>query len=48
MYVSLATNLSGMYSYEREALNYVPYYGALGETIICNNAQFKNVRMQKK
>lgn len=48
MYVSLATNLSGMYSYEREALNYVPYYGALGETIICNNAQFKKCANAKE
>lgn len=31
MYVSLATNLSGAYSYEQEAVNYIPYYGYLGE-----------------
>ena len=48
MYVSLATNLSGMYSYEREALNYVPYYGSLGETIVCNNAQFKKCANAKE
>lgn len=48
MYVSLATNLSGMYSYEREALNYVPYYGSLGETLMCNNAQFKKCANAKE
>lgn len=31
MYVSLATNLSGSYSYEKEAVNYTSYYSWLGE-----------------
>ena len=40
MYVSLATNLSGTYSYESEASNYIPYYSYLGETTRYNK-QFK-------
>ena len=40
MYVSLATNLSGKYSYESEASNYIPYYSYLGESTKYNK-QFK-------
>lgn len=40
MYVALATNLSGSYSYESEASNYTPYYSHLGESNAYNK-QFK-------
>lgn len=33
MYVALATNLTGKYSYESEAVNFIPYYGYFGESI---------------